>query len=577
MVGRRTRGVMQMTVALLFVAAVHGQQPPRDQNAPPNAPPRDTPQRAERSPGVIRGRITAADSGRPLRRARIRLLAPGLGSDRQPTTSTDIEGRYQFADVQPGRYRLAVDRAGYLPLEYGQRRPRELGRSVEVRAGETVEKVDVALPRMSVISGRITDETGEPIEGVTVYAVRTLFFAGARRDVPVASAQTDDSGEYRLRRLAPGTYAVRATSRDTWSVTQNGATTTFGYVPTFFPGAPNAALGRFTVGVGQEVGARDFALIPGRAVRVSGTAIDSTGRPFDRVTLNVEVRGLDFGFFGVGPGSAIVAADGAFSISNVPPGEYTLAAVRQASPAVEPEAALAPIVVDGVDLEHITLLGSTGGTVTGRVVSDGAALPKTGIRVLIAEPFTGQPSPTLLGAFRGSFDGQIQEDGTFTASHVFGRARVQVTLPDGWMMKRVDSNGRDIADEVLELRSGEEIAGLRVEVTDHLTHVTGEVVDGKGAAVREATVLLVADDSQKWYQTSRWIRATRPDQQGRWEVKGLPPGDYRAVALDYVEDGSWNDPEYLQSLADMGQRVTVSVDAPRHVQLKVSAPDDVRR
>jgi hypothetical protein len=96
-------------------------------------------------------------------------------------------------------------------------------------------------------------------------------------------------------------------------------------------------------------------------------------------------------------------------------------------------------------------------------------------------------------------------------------------------------------------------------------------------AVREATVLLFADDSQKWYQTSRWIRATRPDQQGRWEVKGLPPGDYRAVALDYVEDGSWNDPEYLQSLADVGQRVTVGIDAAQNIQLKVTAPDDRRQ
>lgn len=30
-------------------------------------------------------------------------------------------------------------------------------------------------------------------------------------------------------------------------------------------------------------------------------------------------------------------------------------------------------------------------------------------------------------------------------------------------------------------------------------------------------------------------------------MKGLPPGEYLAVALDYVDEDAWNDPEYLES------------------------------
>ena len=36
--------------------------------------------------------------------------------------------------------------------------------------------------------------------------------------------------------------------------------------------------------------------------------------------------------------------------------------------------------------------------------------------------------------------------------------------------------------------------------------------------------------------------------QGQWQVKGLPVGDYLAIALDYVEDGAWNDRTTLESL-----------------------------
>ena len=44
-------------------------------------------------------------------------------------------------------------------------------------------------------------------------------------------------------------------------------------------------------------------------------------------------------------------------------------------------------------------------------------------------------------------------------------------------------------------------------------------------------------------------------------VLGTPktkPGDYLAVAVDYVEDGSWNDPEYLESLRRFSQRITLA-------------------
>lgn len=55
----------------------------------------------------------------------------------------------------------------------------------------------------------------------------------------------------------------------------------------------------------------------------------------------------------------------------------------------------------------------------------------------------------------------------------------------------------------------------------------------------------------KWTLDSRFVRAARPDQQGQFEIRGLPPGEYRAIALDYVEEGIWNDPDYLSELRDV--------------------------
>src|SRR5262249_30324380 len=151
---------------------------------------------------------------------------------------------------------------------------------------------------------------------------------------------------------------------------------TMGYAPTYFPGTNNVAdAGRIVVGVGQERSAADFALTPGRAAAISGTAIDAEGKPFGSVNLMLEVRAVDGGGSFQSVGGAAVGPDGGFVIRDVSPGAYVLSASRQDT---NPEVARMPIVLDGVDLGGLTLTGSAGGTVSGRVVieaPDGTPLP----------------------------------------------------------------------------------------------------------------------------------------------------------------------------------------------------------
>jgi Carboxypeptidase regulatory-like domain len=568
--------VLNVAIALLLVAVPRASSATQPQRASPQqrtAPPRDAGEKDKTGTGVIRGRVVAAVSGRPLRRARITVSSPELGQDSR-TTSTDVSGRYEVKDLPAARYRVSVSRGGYLSLNYGQRRPGEQGRPVQLADGQVIERIDFILPRMSMITGRVTDETGEPIEGVSVYAMRMLYFDGRRKFVPIKPATTDDVGEYRILKLPPGTYVVMASTHETWKEMESGKETVLGYMPTYFPGVANGAEARrVTLGVGQEAGATDFALIPGHAARVSGLALDSERRPFSRVNLSTEVRGLDFGSFGVGQ-SAAVAGDGTFTIAEVPPGEYMLSAVRMADdPSGEPEVALAAIVVEGNDLENIVLNGSTGGTVSGRIVVDGEAAPKlSAIRIFISEGFRGQPSPTVLGAFRNGGLATIKDDRTFSMSHAFGHARFRVTLPDGWMLKSVLYNGKNIADADLNLKSGEELNGVEVIITNRVTSVSGRLTDEKQEPLRDATVLVFPTDSSKWFESSRAMRAVRPDQQGQWQIKGLPAGDYLAIALDYVEDAAWIDPEYLESLRRYAEPVTLGEGASQVVTLKLATP-----
>src|SRR5205085_12418502 len=106
----------------------------------PQSPARDPTSPAKTGTATIRGRILATDTGRPLRRAQLRLTAPELGRDAR-TTSTDADGRYELTDLPAGRYTVTVTRSGFLSLRYGQRRPLEQGKPLQLLDAQVVEGV----------------------------------------------------------------------------------------------------------------------------------------------------------------------------------------------------------------------------------------------------------------------------------------------------------------------------------------------------------------------------------------------------------------------------------------------------
>ena len=132
-------------VAALFETATAQTRPPRDRVL------RTAPERV-----AVRGRVTAADTGAPLARARVR-ASPSPGSSGNSAT-TDADGRYQLL-VPPGLYTLEASKPAYMTLSYGQRRAFERGTLVEVSAGDTLDDVSFVLPRGAVVTGTHVDST----------------------------------------------------------------------------------------------------------------------------------------------------------------------------------------------------------------------------------------------------------------------------------------------------------------------------------------------------------------------------------------------------------------------------------
>jgi hypothetical protein len=564
-------GALLLTLALS--QQTQQQPPPQTQTfgAQRPTPPRDVPEVGKKGTGVIRGRITNTE-GRPLRRVQLRLSGESIPEGR--TASTNGLGKFEIRDLPAGRFNLTASRAGYLPMSFGQTRVGEPGRPIELADGQALDNSDLVLPHTALISGHILDEAGEPLAGATVMTMQMKYFNGKRRLLPVRGTSiTDDTGQFRLSGLEPGEYYVQASSREIWE-TDPPDKQTLGFLPTFYPSSPNQGEAqRVRVRAGQEVPGIDVALLPGKVGNVSGTAFSSQGTPLagENVNMSFEIRGENFMSMSGGQ-TARVNPDGTFIFRNIAPAEYHLN-VRTAATADRPvEAANVIVSPIGGDVEGVSIVTSAAGGVTGRVTIDGGAtfpnpLTKLTVRGLPVE------RDTAINTLGVPDNGRLKEDGTFELKQVIGLNRLTVgPLPDGWAIRSIDHNGRDLTTQPLDTQ-GATLDGVAISLTNRFPVLTGTLRDDKGNAVVTGTVILFPDDASMWAEDLRTVRTARVDQSGLFTIKGIRPGEYLAVAVPSVKINQWNDPEYLESLRADGKRVSLRLDDAKQLDLIVKTHD----
>ena len=108
-------------------------------------------------------------------------------------------------------------------------------------------------------------------------------------------------------------------------------------------------------------------------------------------------------------------------------------------------------------------------------------------------------------------------------------------------------------------------------MTQRLTTVSGGVLDDRGGVALDATVIVFADEPEKWGPHSRFIESARPDQQGRFTIRSLPPGRYVAIAVGYLQPGEERDPDLLEAWRKVATPFTLSEGETHAVDLRLSA------
>jgi hypothetical protein len=537
--------------------------------APPGAqlpglpPPRDTGPRAPQTgTSRLRGRVVAALSGMPLRRAQIALTSAEPAQQLRRVTTTDAEGRFEFSELPAGRFSVNATKAGYVTLQFGQRRPFETGTPVNVADGQTVERIDFALPRGSVIVVRVTDEFGEPVAGVQVLVQRYQYGPDGQRrlsGVPGAAAPfsgTDDQGQFRAFGLMPGEYVVQASMRTLGAAAGSGSEANEGFAPTFYPGTISADQAQtVSLSVGEEH-AIQFPMVAARMGRVTGAVVDSSGKPAGGASLSlVTVTGTGMSSSSVGT----TAPDGTFSVNGIAPGEHTIRVTHRSG--TTSEFGSAPIVVGGTDLTGVQIALGGGATITGRVTFEGTS-PRTGgiapprVAAQQADP---QRQFLLLGGTTDPLaNGTPDDEGNFTLSGASGRVFFGLApLPPGWIVKSVTLAGDDITDTPIDLTGRQTVSDLRIVMTDKLASLSGQVTDQRGQPLTDYVVVIQGAEQKEPVVASRAIRVVRPDTNGRFQTNGIRPGRYVATAIEALEQGRQFAPEFQQQLRQGAREFTV--------------------
>ena len=536
----------------------------------PEAPPRDPGVAPLTGTGSIRGRITAADTGAPLRRALVNLGGP----QKMRGTYTDHEGRYEFNDLPPGTYNLFVNpgshRAGYQSTPYGAS-PSSFGfnmrpKPIELADGQRIANLDVALLRTGVISGRVIDADGQPAARVRVAA--WLVRPGSD-PAQTNSAQTDDLGQFRLFNLMPGDYFLVANPSMGGSQAEIQGEPT-GFAPTYAPGTPvRSEAMRLRVARGAEASV-DIQLLETRVYSISGMVVTSKGDAMGNVSVMLmrteSSTGSSFG--------APVTPTGTFTFRNVPPGQYDVVArhtlprapgtvVRGPDP--NQELGIVRVDVGTSDLTSVVVATQPGATVAGEIVFDGEMTE--GRRAsLSAQPTERRP-------FIGGPLLEVKES-TFLMRNVYGPVVLRGSAGGGpgWGLEAVLLRGKDITD-VPTTFTASDSGHLQIVFTDKAPSVVGVVVDESGKPAAEAAIILFGRDPSTWQPRSSYYRTGRIVKDGRYAINGLREGQYYAVAvpLDVPLNLGQPSAELLESLSQVATAVTLNMGEKRPVDLTLVA------
>ena len=520
---------------------------------------------------TLSGTAIKDPGGEPVKKVIIELIGESHGQGANYTSIAGVDGTFQISGIQPGTYRLYVEKTGYFEIE--KNRPRHGGRMLTLSAGQEMKEVAVHMQAAAVVHGRVTDEDGDPMPGAEVSLLSQTYESGHQKWEPSGSEHANDLGEYRISGIAAGSYYVVVTPPPNFRSMFEASGTASSHAPdkpemsyrtTYYPSALDRQQATpVEFHAGDEV-PMDFSLVPQPSVKLRGQVAGIP--PGASVAVMLQAGDMSQVFSGTE-----VHKDGTFDLPDIAPGEYLLIASATGSPVRL--MAKQNIHVAATTLEGLRLTLQPGSIVRGRLGLEAAPGKSALLSQFSVALVEGDGEGGMTGMDNGySTFAQVLSDGTFEWKDVapghYYPLLVNRTGGEDWFLRSAISGGRDLSDNGFSV-SGSAMV-MYLVASSRSASVTGFVKDHEGKPVTNATV--VAVPAEQYRKRSDRFGNTASDQTGHFILPGLRPGSYTLFAWESLDGDQYFDPEFLKKASAHGKPVTLSESERSKIELEV-VPD----
>ena len=522
---------------------------------------------------TIRGVVTYADTGRPVRYVAVQLVNDETGEWTDGGVWTNRHGEFAVQNVRAGRYVVFVNSPGLLKPPELWRNPgsvvarlRLSGAAFTEAVVNGTDSVDVRVQavRGGVITGRVVTEDDQPLADADIKLLKrengkwTPLGASWNRYSSENNIKTDPSGVYRVAGLAAGEYLVRVSEGDTRSEPdsqpEDGGYTNGFFMAAYYPDAMAIKDAQaVTVIEGSESTGVDIRMPERAAHTVSGTlkfGPDDEPGAFAEVLIE---RTDEIGYTDGGTTGATTArADdsGKWEVQGLPAGDYSIkfgGAVRVGPPNAGTHVTVAPkrisirVEYDDVVVPEIKL--SPGSTITGKVTWDSTPPKDYSFQV------RAQAIPA--GRASGAADSEAGSGGEETVASLGldgffrigglppGKYSIRVWGPqenERFYVKSVTRKGVDLKQSLLKVGEDTEIKDVIIALATDFATVEGQLTQADASAKLDlqTAVVILAPANDATRRLNRGLLTIQPDAKGKFVAK-CAPGEYFLTAVTPAE------------------------------------------